>query len=88
MPRILNSKNSNYYHYKVNKYNDSERTSLIEEGYFKTQEQIKDKYSLCRSNIYYIQNNITNSICSKHGHFTIIKLCPPEPVYAQVVIEK
>lgn len=80
MPRKSGSKNINNYHYKVDLYDDHEKTNLIESNYFTTQQEIKDKYGLNRSAIYFIVNPDSSRI-KKYKEYHIEKLTPPIPIY-------
>tara|TARA_R110000764_G_scaffold89897_1_gene171856 strand:- start:1234 stop:1521 length:288 start_codon:yes stop_codon:yes gene_type:complete len=77
MPRTLGSKNTNNYHYVVEKFD--EEGDYIEKIFFINQKQIGERYGISRSNIYL---NMNNKHVSKNLRNCIIKkLCPPQPVF-------
>jgi hypothetical protein len=84
MPRSQNSSNKSNYHYLLKKYNDADRTELIEERYFKTQKEINELYGLNRSSIYFIINPDNSRLSKKWKEFEIEKLMPPIPVYNKI----
>lgn len=80
MPRKSGSQNLNNYHYKVDLYDDNDKTNLIESNYFRSQNEIKEKYGLNRSAIYFIVNPDTSRI-KKYKEYNIEKLTPPIPIF-------
>ena len=88
MPRKINSGNSTNYHYLVKKYNNSDKTELIEKKYYKTQKEIFETYGLKRSSIYFVINPDAKRLSKKWQEYEIEKLSPPIPIYEQVEIQR
>jgi len=85
MPRKSGSSNSSNYHYLVKKYADNSKEELIEQKYFKTQQDISDSYGLKRSSIYFVINPDEKRLSRKWREYEITKLSPPMPIYEQVM---
>ena len=86
MPRKSGSSNNSNFHYLVRKYDNSNKENLIEESYFKTQKEIKEKYGINRSSIYFVVNPDEKRLSKKWKEFEIEKLSPPIPTYKRVDI--
>lgn len=84
MGRKSGSSNLTNYHYLLKEYVDDAKTQLAEQRYFKTQEEIQNKYSMKRCSIYNLINLDENIQKKKYKNFEIIKLSPPIPIYSQV----
>jgi hypothetical protein len=86
MGRKEGSKNVSNYHYILRKYTDDTKNKLIEKKYFKTQDEICDKYNLNRSSLYFIMNPDEKRLSKKWKNFYIQKLNPSIPIFKEFII--
>lgn len=85
MPRISGATNATTYHYCIESKSKEDPTKIIKK-YYKTTEEIKAEFGLCRSAIFSLATGKTKK-SKNQSIIKIEKLDKPKPKYRMVLIQ-